>query len=478
MNAETQGGTAVTELVNKFNASQTEVEVKPVFNSGMYQGLMQNLQSKAAAGGAMPALVQVGWSYREYFANNYQFAEPTKIIKDHFPGDADFLSKKFLPNVLDLAKGNDGKQVGTPYSLSVPIIYANKDILDAAGVDPASLTTWEKVGAAADTIRTKVDGKKGLYIAEAADAWNIQQMLESNGGSHAREREGGLRESRRNRDDDLLPESDQVRQRPACEVGPGPAGRRGRHRGLAHMTIAQRANVTKNGNFTSVGIPAPAFEGKTLNVPAGGSMLSITSDKADQQKAAWTFMKFLYEPANVATWTRGTGYVPETTDAANDAELGKLLSEDSMFKAANSTIKSLVPWTPLARHLGPAGRADRARHARPSARWGGRRSFHDEDVPGQGQCRHQVTSRWGGRRVGPPRTGRRGSRPYSRKGEVVGEQPLRWEGALPRAGRGGIPCPLRALAGCLHAVPVLLRLEHGLAENDLRRVRQLRHRAQ
>lgn len=75
-------------------------------------------------------------------------------------------------------------------------------------------------------------------------------------------------------------------------------------------------------------------------------MLSITSDKADQQKAAWTFMKFLYEPANVATWTRGTGYVPETTDAANDAELGKLLSEDSMFKAANSTIKSLVPWTP------------------------------------------------------------------------------------------------------------------------------------
>lgn len=183
VNAETQGGTAVTELVNKFNASQTEVEVKPVFNSGMYQGLMQNLQSKAAAG-AMPALVQVGWSYREYFANNYQFAEPTKIIKDHFPGDADFLSKKFLPNVLDLAKGNDGKQVGTPYSLSVPIIYANKDILDAAGVDPASLTTWEKVGAAADTIRTKVDGKKGLYIAEAADAWNIQQMLESNGGGH------------------------------------------------------------------------------------------------------------------------------------------------------------------------------------------------------------------------------------------------------------------------------------------------------
>ena len=74
-NAETQGGKTVTELIEKFNESQDKIVVKGVYNSGMYQGLMQNLQSAAAAGKS-PALVQIGWSYREYFSNNFNYVEP------------------------------------------------------------------------------------------------------------------------------------------------------------------------------------------------------------------------------------------------------------------------------------------------------------------------------------------------------------------------------------------------------------------
>lgn len=49
-NADTQGGRQVEELVNKFNDSQDEVIVEPVYHDGLYVGLMENLQTSAAGG--------------------------------------------------------------------------------------------------------------------------------------------------------------------------------------------------------------------------------------------------------------------------------------------------------------------------------------------------------------------------------------------------------------------------------------------
>ncbi|MFK4998542.1 hypothetical protein ACI2OX_18155 [Bacillus sp. N9] len=102
-NAETQGGKAVKALVEKFNDSQDEVKVKDVYNSGMYQGLMQNLQSQVAAGNT-PAIVQIGWAYREYFANNFKFTEPQKLIENYFPEDKEYITNTFALNFIDLAK--------------------------------------------------------------------------------------------------------------------------------------------------------------------------------------------------------------------------------------------------------------------------------------------------------------------------------------------------------------------------------------
>ena len=65
----------------------------------------------------------------------------------------------------------------------------------------------------------------------------------------------------------------------------------------------------------------PAFEGKDVKVPAGGSLLAVTAEDEEQQKAAWEFMKFLYEPDSVSAWTFGTGYLPETIDATDNNEL-------------------------------------------------------------------------------------------------------------------------------------------------------------
>lgn len=344
-NAETQGGQTVVELVEKFNASQDEVEVTQVFNSGMYQGLMQNMQTSAAAG-SIPAVVQIGWSYREYFANNFPFTEPQSVVDEHFPDDATFIEDKFAENIRNLAFTNDGRQAGLPYSLSVPVLYVNMDIANEAGVNVEDLTSWEAVREAAKQIAENTD-YEGLYIAEHADNWNVQAMLESNGSKILTDNVATFADEQGqatyqfyqdmvNEDSALHAPNDQGQQAfISGEVG------------LAHMTIAQRTNVMQNSNFEAIAVPSPAFEGHEINVPAGGSMLVLTAQDPEQQQAGWKFMKFLYEQDSIAAWTEGTGYVPPTLDATENDTLNQLLNEDAIFSAAYANLENMVPWAPF-----------------------------------------------------------------------------------------------------------------------------------
>ncbi|MDF1511806.1 ABC transporter substrate-binding protein, partial [Robertmurraya sp. DFI.2.37] len=73
-------------------------EVIAKFNPDMYKGLMQNLQAEAAAGKA-PAIIQVGWSFLNYFAYNFEYSSPQAIIDQYFPEDKTFLEDYFLSNV-------------------------------------------------------------------------------------------------------------------------------------------------------------------------------------------------------------------------------------------------------------------------------------------------------------------------------------------------------------------------------------------
>lgn len=344
-NADTQGGQTVIDLVETFNASQDEVEVVQVYNSGMYQGIMQNLQSSVAAGNS-PALVQIGWSYREYFANNFGFTEPQTIIDNSFADDATYLSDKFSENIFALATGNDGSQVGLPYSLSIPVLYLNMDILNEAGVDPASLTSWEAVREAANQVANNTD-YEGLYIAEAADNWNMQALVESNGSNVIADGQAAFADEQGIAAYQFY--QDMVNEGSALHV-PSDQGHQAFVAGevaMGHMTIAQRTNVMSNGAFEALAVPSPAFEGHEPHLPAGGSMLVVTATEPEQQEAAWKFTKFLYEADNIAAWTEGTGYVPATTDATENAELDTLLKEDPIFNAGFQSLEFMVPWAPF-----------------------------------------------------------------------------------------------------------------------------------
>jgi ABC-type glycerol-3-phosphate transport system substrate-binding protein len=344
VNAETQGGKTVEQLVNQFNAQSKNVEVVARYNPDMYKGLMQNLQAEVATGKS-PAVVQIGWAFLDYFSSNFKYVEAQKVIDAHFPEDKTFLQDKFLPNVLALAKNSKGSQVGMPYSLSTPVLYINRDILRKAGLSENGPKTWEELIQFSNTVKAKT-GKYGFYMQEPADNWAQQALMESNGarmmtaGKASFASEEGIKA--------YEAYADMVtKTKSALHIswGEGVQSFIDGNVAMLYTTIAQRANVQKGATFDVAAINSPAWQGKEKRLPAGGAFLAITAQTETEQKAAWEFMRFLYSVESVAAWTKGTGYVPPRKDVA-EAENGlkSFLAENKMMVAATTQMEGVVPW--------------------------------------------------------------------------------------------------------------------------------------
>lgn len=345
VNADTQGGKTVEQLVKDFNAQSDTVEVVDKYNPDMYKGLLQNLQAEAATGKS-PAIVQVGWAFLDYFSNNFSYTDPQKIIDKSFPEDKNFIKDNFLPNVINLAKDGKGNQVGIPYSLSTPVLFINKDILKQAGLDENGPKTWEDVVKFSDAIKEKT-GKYGFYMQEPADNWATQALLESNGarmitdGKASFASEDGIKAYETYADMVLKSKS-------ALHISwsEGVQSFINGNVGMVYTTIAQRANIQKGATFDVAAISSPAWEGKEKRLPAGGCFLAITAQSEEEQKAAWEFEKYLYSVEAMAAWTKGTGYVPPRKDVAQaENGLKSFLQENKMMTAAIDQMDSVVPWT-------------------------------------------------------------------------------------------------------------------------------------
>ena len=282
VNADTQGGKTVNELVEAYNDSQDEVEVVATFNPDMYKGLMQNLQA-AVTSGETPDVVQVGWAFKDYFSENFEYTDPIQLVQEVDPDNKDFFEKNFLENVLNLAKKDDS-YVGIPYSVSNPVLYINKDLLKEAGLDENGPQTWEQVQEFSKTIKEKT-GKFGLYVQEPADSWAQQALLESNGaaimtdGKASFGSEEGIHAYQVYQD---MVVKDESALHTTWEQGiqsfiDGNVA-------MLYTTIAQRNNVQSNANFAVTAIKSPTWEGKENKLPAGGAMLAVTSQDEEKKK--------------------------------------------------------------------------------------------------------------------------------------------------------------------------------------------------
>ena len=344
--AESFGGATVKELVADFNKTHPDIEVIEKYNPDMYKGLTQNLQA-AMASGKNPDVVQMGYSFLNYADENFKYTDLNEAFKN--AGDENFMKDNFLPNVLELAQTESGKQVGLPYSVSVPVLFYNPEIFKQAGLGPENPPkTWKEVTEAAKIIKDKT-GNTGFFMQEYADNWTQQALIESNGGQMLKKVDGKVVAAFD------TPESAEAYEVIANMVKNGT----GLHAtneegfqaylsgklGMVCTTIGKRANFEKSAKFPVMAAPFPAFEGKEVKVPAGGNFLMVFSKDAEKQKAAVEFIKYLESPAALAKWSTGTGYLPPRKGVAEDPNgFKKLVDENKNIQMALNMMPLVTKW--------------------------------------------------------------------------------------------------------------------------------------
>ncbi len=344
--AESFGGATVKELVADFNKTHPNIEVVAKYNPDMYKGLTQNLQA-AIASGKNPDVVQMGYSYLNYAAENFKYTDLNDAFKQ--AGDPKFMQDNFLPNVLELAQTDDGKQIGLPYSVSVPVLYYNPEIFAAAGLDPENPPkNWKEVAEAAKVIKEKT-GNMGFFMQEYADNWTQQALIESNGGAMLKKVDGKTVAAFD------TPEAAEAYQVIADMVKDG-SGLHATNEegfqaylsgklGMVCTTIGKRANFEKSAKFPVKAAPFPVFEGKELKVPAGGNFLMIFSKDKEKEKAAVEFIKYLESPEALAKWSTGTGYLPPRKGVAEDPKgFKKIVDENKNIQTALAMMPKVVKW--------------------------------------------------------------------------------------------------------------------------------------
>jgi sn-glycerol 3-phosphate transport system substrate-binding protein len=308
-----QLGEVIQVQVDKFNQSQDKVEVEVVFQQN-YDGVQQKFQA-ALVGGDVPEIVQMEIHATPQFAASGALTP----LEDFYKNDPSFNFDDLLPATL-LNQSWDGKLYAMPINRSTPLLYYNKDLFRAAGLDPEQPPkTWQELREMSKKIAKMENGQTTVYgFLPMADWWIFESAVWSNGGELMSEdlktvtfAEPGA--------EVMQIWSDMVHQDKTARTFTGQqAGAQQQEefiQGRAGMLINSTAGLgrftrdIKDFEFGTAFLPY--MEGHENAVPTGGAAAAIPAAVPQEKKeAAWEFIKWWISPEQAAFWSKNTGYFP------------------------------------------------------------------------------------------------------------------------------------------------------------------------
>jgi sn-glycerol 3-phosphate transport system substrate-binding protein len=318
-----QLGRQLEKLATDFNASQSEFRIVPSYKGNYTETVTAAIFAFRSRG--QPAIVQVN----EIATATMMAAKgATYPVFELMRDEAEtFSPSAYLPAIAGYYTDIAGNMLSFPFNSSTPILYYNKDLFRAAGLDPeVAPKTWPEVGAAAKRLRaagapcgfttawpswvhvenfsafhnlpiaTKANGLGGLdavltfnnplvvrNIAQLAD-WQTTKVFDYSGRATTAE--------------------------PRFQKG---------ECGIFIGSSATRADIRANSKFEigSGMLPYwPDVEGAPQNTMIGGATLWVLRDRPrEEYKGVAKFFAFLSKPEVQAAWHQNTGYMPITRAA-------------------------------------------------------------------------------------------------------------------------------------------------------------------
>jgi sn-glycerol 3-phosphate transport system substrate-binding protein len=333
-------GQILEGITDDFNAMQSDYVVVPSYR-GSYTETMTGAIAAFRAG-EQPDIVQVFevgtgtmMAAEGAIVPVYQLMEQT---------GAEFDPSAFLPAVVGYYTDPEGNMLSMPFNSSTPILYYNKDVFEAAGLDPEQPpTTWAEMESFSRQIIESGAAECGFTTGwvswaqlENFSAWHNQQIGTLQNGFGGLETELTVNGPVQVRHwGNLAAWEDEGVFRYG---GPGggadaPPAFYAQQCAMYMNSSASRAGVLNNTPDFEVGFGMLPYyddvEGAPQNSIIGGATLWVLSGGSDEEQAGVAaFFNYLSSPEVQAAWHQQTGYLP-ITQAAYD------LSTEQGYYAAN-----------------------------------------------------------------------------------------------------------------------------------------------
>lgn len=326
-------GSVYAELVEKFNASQNDYHLTFV-TMGSADEIIAKLQSISDFS-ELPDMFSNGNEQTAYFAQS-DFVTPIYEVAAKNGGwdySDTFAHLKKAYSTLD------GKLVGYPMGNSFSIVWYNKDIFAAAGVDPSSLRSAQDIPEICQKI---VDGgfaKNGIAFHKYGGMLNIALAIQGapsfdNNNGYGGEvtkclyMEGDTNKAIYN----MLAAYQELYSHEGWALPLGTNVDSEVIPAFANGTLAMfRGTISYLGRILKAGMDKDKIgiinmygcddDTRSTGYPCAGtgSYICNTGDKA-KQRGALEFIKFCAQPENTVTVAKATGYAPVTTTAAKAAD--------------------------------------------------------------------------------------------------------------------------------------------------------------
>jgi sn-glycerol 3-phosphate transport system substrate-binding protein len=313
-------GRQLERLAADFNASQSEYRIVPSYKGRYSETVTAAIFAFRSRN--QPAIVQVNEiATATMMAAKGAIYPVHELMRDQAE---QFSPTAYLPAISGYYTDLEGNMLSFPFNASTPILYYNKDLFRAAGLDPAvAPKTWPELGAAAKRLRAAgvacgftTSWPSWINVENFLAFHNLPIATKSNGM-------GGL--------DAVLIFNNPLLVRHIAQlsewqktkifdyggrsISAEPRFQNG-DCGIFIGSSGTRADILANAKF-EVGygmLPYwPDVAGAPQNSIIGGATLWVLRDRPrDEYKGVAKFFAYLSRPEVQAAWHQNTGYLPIT----------------------------------------------------------------------------------------------------------------------------------------------------------------------
>lgn len=312
----------MVKLIEEFNASQDDYEIKPALQgnySETYQKLQAGLASKTA-----PELVLLD-SGRAEAMHGRGLSRDLSTYMDEAFNFADFVGA-----FRDQVTAEDGTVIGLPAYGTTQVFYYNKQVLADNGFSEKDLSTWQGVARVAEKV-TKRDDKGNTTFYGWEPMWGQHNMIDAafSNGAKVISDDGKT----------VLIDSPEwvevwdsfrkwIHDDQIMRIHYGGQGWEYWYKTIDDVMKDNALGYTGSSgdqgdlDFTKLTATTQPGWGSNPSAPQAGAQVFVMPKSTDEEaaKGAFEFMEFYTNAKNTAAWSMFTGYIPVRMSVENVPE--------------------------------------------------------------------------------------------------------------------------------------------------------------